>query len=468
MPKYQQTKLLSPPISLENSLEESLDTDFFAVGDWPPPNWWIMFESDDLNALIENALVQNPSLKEAESRIETALQIAKKARSKLFPWIFFKVTDQWEHLSKNGLYRAFNPLLPLNSNLIDIDFTLNYDIDFWGKFHNLFYAALGRKKAQEAEAAEVAIVIAASLTRAFFALKTNLIKKMLYAELYEVLSATFALQNQLKQSALLSVLPSLFTQENLGEIQKIIEGLDAEIAGNKHLINVLAGFGPDTPLEIDVSLSPLPERLCLPCDLSANLLSRRPDLMALIWQAKALAHDVGAAIADFYPDVNLSALIGVESLRVAHLFDLGSVTGLVKPALRLPIFTAGDIEANVDATKSEFYTAIFAYNQRLLTSAQEVADALSIGKSVFQQKQEQQVILESVESRVALIQMRKTSGLDNAFDLYLVLQDLIQKKIEDVELTYMQYVVSVQLIEALGGGFFADQIPLSKEGSCNE
>ena len=146
MPKYQETESLSPPISLESSLEDSLDTDFFALGDWPQANWWEMFESAQLNDLIENALAYNPSLKEAESRIEAAWQIAIIARSELFPWIFFKVTDELQHLSKNGLYRAFNPKLPLNANLVDINFTLNFDFDFWGKYHLLFYAELGRKK----------------------------------------------------------------------------------------------------------------------------------------------------------------------------------------------------------------------------------------------------------------------------------------------------------------------------------
>ncbi len=466
MPKYQQTESLSPPISLESSLEDSLNTDFFALGDWPQANWWEMFESDQLNDLIDNALAYNPSLKEAESRIEAAWQIALIARSALFPWIFFKITDDLQHLSKNGLYRAFNPKLPLNANLVDINFTLNFDFDFWGKYHRLFYAALGRKKAQEAETAEVALVITTTLTRAFFALKTNLIKKELYKELYAVFYYTLDYQNQLKKSALLSALPPLFTQENVFETQKILEELDAEIAANKHLINVLAGFGPDTPLDIDESLAPLPEAISLPCDLSTGLLARRPDLMAQIWRAKALAHEVGAAVADFYPDINLTSFIGLESLLFKHLFHKNSIAAGYKPALNLPIFTAGEILANVNTKKAEFDAAIFEYNQRLLSSTQEVADALSIGKSVFLQKQNQQSILESAENRYNLTLLRKQSGLDNIFDNYLILQELISKKLEDVDLTYMQYVVTVQLIEALGGGFFAEQIPLTKEGCC--
>ena len=176
---------------------------------------------------------------------------------------------------------------------------------------------------------------------------------------------------------------------------------------------------------------------------------------------------MGAAITDFYPDINLLSFIGLESLLMKHLFHEGSIDGRLKPALSLPIFTAGEISANVNAKKAEFDSAIFEYNQRLLSSTQEVADALAIGKSVFLQKQKQQLILESAEKRYALTVQRKGSGLDNIFDNYLILQDLIIKKLEDVELTYMQYVVTIQLIKALGGGFFAEEIPLTKEGCCN-
>ncbi len=466
LPKQQQTENLITQPTLNQSVNESLETPFFSIGEWPSAEWWEVFNSPELNFLIGVALQQNPSLQEVRRRIEYAKQEAVIARSRLFPFISFDADDDWQYLSKNGLYRALNPNIPIAPNLIDIKLNFSYEFDFWGQNRNLFTAALGEFRAQEAEAQEVKLVITTAVAQSYFALKTNILRKGLFERLAKIREEVLNLQERLRKSALLSALPPLFSQESSRVALQEVVGIDEEIAIDQHLLNALTGNGPDAPLCIDATLAPLPATIAIPRTLSLDLLARRPDLMVQIWRSKALADRVGAAIADFFPNIDITAFVGFESVRALRLFSLSSATFGVKPALHLPIFTAGAIRANVRATKAKFDAAIFEYNNLVLKSAQEVADLLVVAESIFAQKQEQEEIVRAAKARYTIAILRLQKGLDSLLQTYAIEEELIQRELDDVDLLYNQYLAAIRLIKALGGGYLSPCIPL-QAGECS-
>ena len=148
---------------------------------------------------MPKALAQNPSIQGIKKRIELAKQTAKVTRSTLFPLVFFDADETWQYLSKTGLYKQFNPSLPLNVNLVDLTLSFTYEFDFWGKNRNLFHAALGKQKAEEAEAAEVQLITTTSVAQAYFALKTNTLKQSFYMKLVDVRKGIFDLQTLLRK-----------------------------------------------------------------------------------------------------------------------------------------------------------------------------------------------------------------------------------------------------------------------------
>ncbi|MBS0619973.1 MAG: efflux transporter outer membrane subunit [Verrucomicrobia bacterium] len=453
MSKEEQTENLIAPPPVTHSVEASLDTPYFSQGSWPEEKWWMVFASEELNQLILEALSQNPTIQAIKQRIAFAKQTAKVTRSELFPLVFFDANETWEYLSHNGLYRALNPDVPINANLVDLTLSFNYEFDFWGKNRSRFRAALGQVKAQEAEEAQVELLTTTALAQAYFALKTNLARKQLYEELLAVRSAYFSLQMKLQEKALLSRLPVLLSEESLQEAKKQVIAIDEEVITDYHLINILLGKGPDSPLEITPDLPTLPSTLSLPANLSIDLLARRPDLMAQIWRVEAYAQEVGAAKADFFPNINLKGLIGLESVLYRLLFRSDSQTAALEPAIHLPIFTAGAIRANVRAKKALFDEAVYAYNQLILTSVQEVADLLALATSVFEQKGRQDQIVGDAKERYELTLLRQMKGLDSAFETLTTQADLIERQLADLTLTYNQYLATVKLIKALGGGY---------------
>ncbi len=438
----------------ENVLETPcIETAGFMQGEWPSKDWWEVFDSPQLSALVVTALANNPSIQGVEKRLDAAKEVSKIARARLFPLVFFDVEETSEFLSKNGLYKAFNPSLPIHADLLDITLNFSYEFDFWGKNRNLFRASLNKARAEAAEAAQVALIATTALAQGYFALKANLIKHGLIVRLVDVRRKTFQLQALLEKSALNSQLEPLLSQERVFDAEKQLSSIEEEIAVGQHLVNILAGLGPDSPLEIDEDMPLLPPSIAVPHDISANLLARRPDLMAEIWRVEALADEVGAAKADFYPNINLGAFFGFESVILSKIFNADSQNGGFTPALNLPIFTAGAIRANVKAKKAAFDEAVYAYNQLLLQSASEVADFLSFARDVYEKKRLQEEIVENAQIRFDLTLLRSFAGLDSFIEKYAFEEVLIQKKLEDVDLLYSQYLALIKLTKSLGGGY---------------
>lgn len=177
LPQQSQIKNIKPVPSMERSIKKVFKKRVFSEGKWPNKQWWLTYNSSELSVLVTEALANNPSIHEIKNRIEVAKQQAIVTRSLLAPLVFFNAHENRQYVSENGLYRAFNHTFPLNARLLDLSLSFTYEFDFWGKNRNLFYAALGEAKVREAETAEVELITSTAMAQAFFAYKTNLVRK---------------------------------------------------------------------------------------------------------------------------------------------------------------------------------------------------------------------------------------------------------------------------------------------------
>ncbi|HHT4681949.1 TPA: TolC family protein [Klebsiella michiganensis] len=112
----------------------------------------------------------------------------------------------------------------------------------------------------------------------------------------------------------------------------------------------------------------------LPDALNANLLGRNPEVVAARWRVEAAASNIGVARAQFYPNVNLMAFVGYQSLGLNNLFSSGSDIGSVGPAISLPLFEGGRLRANYKGARAEYEYAVASYNEALTQALRETAD----------------------------------------------------------------------------------------------
>ncbi len=457
-----------PPQQIQPSVDLALNQPYFKVGQWPSLNWWENFNSIELNELVDQALAQNPTIQAVEQKVEVALQLAKKEKAPLFPFIFFDATEDWGKLSKNGIPFQFNPSLGSIYDLVDLKLSFSYELDFWGKNRNQLQAAIGELRSQKAESKQVELMVTTSMAKAYFALKTNLRRRELYSRLYEIKSNVLSLNELLYQKALRSKIDPATSVEDIEELEKEILALDEEIQSNFYLLNILRGTSPDAPIEISSFLEEVPKALELPQNLSSDLLVRRPDLIASIWHIEALAYEVNVAVADFFPRVDLLGFLGLQSFPFKHLFDWKSREGRLQPSIHIPIFKAGEIRANFKKNKAELEGAIFDYNALLLASLKEAADSLVLINRTYQQKASQKIIVEQAELKFNLLELRYTNGIDGLLTVYEMEMELLQKQLDDVMITFEQYLSVIQMIKALGGGYSTEDLSWFTKGSSNE
>ena len=454
--------------SIEETSDYAIENPHFVRGDWPDENWWNMFHSSELNDLVEEALEANPDILGVQAKIDRARAESIISRAQVFPLVFFDGTESLSYLSKNGLLYAFNPARGRNTDDINLDLAITYNVDLWWKYHNLFYASLGKAQADIAEASQVELVVSTAITQAYFALKTNLVRQQLYHRFKEVAEKHYEVSVLRLEKALDAGFQPAQLAINVEEAKQAIYEIDQEVRNNIHLINTLRGVGPDEEFVVDeLPLDP-PETMTVPSSLSLDLLARRPDLAALLWRAKALGFEIRARIADFYPNVNIKQLLGLNTLKWSNLFQMGSFYPSLQPAVHLPIFVWGEIKAGVSSKTAEYNQAVQEYNMLVLKSSQQVADLLVILDTVYKKRASQQNILENAHYRFDLASLNFEEGLADIMKVYELEVEWIQKALVDVELIYAQYASSVGLIRSLGGGYQSTACEEIGEGSSAE
>ncbi len=253
----------------------------------------------------------------------------------------------------------------------------SYDLDLWGKNREALKAAVSQLQASEADAEVVKLTLTTSIARAYNQLAR------LY-DLRDIAAKEVAQRDQIDRIAAGRIATGLDTeverktaQANVATSHASLTALDGQILTTRYQIAALLGAGPDRGLSIQRPALGVGDEVRLPDNLPADLVSRRPDMVAARWRVDALTHDVKEAKAEFYPDINLSAAIGLDAFGFGRLLTAASRTASAGPAIHLPIFDAGALRAQLKGRYADFDYAVATYNQTLVTALSDVATQLA-------------------------------------------------------------------------------------------
>lgn len=438
-------------VDCNQAITEALAGDFRA-GNWPKVNWWEDFDDPLLTELIQSALTLSPTLQKAEERLKAAKQFALQKRAKLFPELDFDANDDWQHLAKHGFFREYAPTIPSVVNDTTLGFSFSYEFDFWGKNRKLFQAALGQAAALKAEKQQAELILCTSIAYTYFELQFLLYKQQILQQLKVHHQKVTTIREKRQTNALDTALDKLDSELDILDVKALLISLEQEIQTSIHKLKALSGLGQDHNFDIQqVPLKPL--QLVLPKCLSLDLIGRRPDLVAQRARIEAAAKEVGAAKTDFYPNVNLMAFVGLESVIWSKLFQKKNYDGSIEPAIHLPIFTAGRLRAQLKEKVADFNEAVYSYNELILQVAQEVADRLTTLSLLTQQITVRKSSLQVAQDEELLTQKRVDHALDNQMALLAAKIETLQKQLILADLEYGKQLASIQLIRALGGGY---------------
>jgi NodT family efflux transporter outer membrane factor (OMF) lipoprotein len=431
--------------------EKSLADAAVSPATWPATDWWHSFKDPQLDQLMNEALDGSPTLKVAAARARKALAFADVAQAALSPRVDGSASSTRERFTERGLIPP--PVAGTWSTVNQLQVTLDWEIDFWGKNRAAYESAVGSARAAEVEAYAARLALSTNIAQAYVQLQrayllldvaqTNLKdREHIYALTRDRNNAGIESRLGLRQAE--AALPA--TREQIAQLQETIQLTRNQLAA-------LLGQGPDRGLAIARPPDNISGPVALPSSVPAELLGRRPDLVAQRWRVEAAQKDIASAKAEFYPNVNLAAFIGVQSLGGAGFLTAASRMMGAGPAVTLPIFDAGRLRGNLAGKDADYDVAVEQYNQTLADALREVVDQLTSFKSVDEQRRQQQQALGAAQEAYDLALLRYREGIGNYLEVLSAESPLLAQQSLDAELRARQLALSINLIRALGGGF---------------
>ncbi len=421
------------------------------VSYWPENTWWLTYQDSQLNQLIEEGLANSPSMTIAEARLKRALSIQSLAGSALYPDINANASVSVEKQSyqssagKNAVrgWRDYG----------DATLDFSWEIDFWGKNRAALEAATSAAEAAKADQAEAKLMLTTSIASTYGELARLYAAQDTAIAAIDVRNKNLQLfQNRYREG--METLASVRQEKaRLSAAEEDLLEIEELITLQKNKLAALVGAGPDRGLSISRPNLNLDKSIGLPQQLQLDLLGRRPDIVAAKKRVESTIRTIDQRKAEFYPNVNLSAFIGLQALGINHLGSSGADFGAVGPAISLPIFNGGRLRAQLFVAQAEMEEAIGNYNQTVTQALQQVADAATSQKALEKQIAKIDEAVEAAKEAHRIVNNRYNGGLSNYIEVLAAEEILLNNMRAQSDLHSRSFILDVALIKALGGGY---------------
>jgi NodT family efflux transporter outer membrane factor (OMF) lipoprotein len=440
---------MASPGSLE--AEKSLANESSAAA-WPELDWWKRFADPQLDALEEEALSGSPSIRLARARVDQAIGAAQAAGAARKPQVSASGDLTRQRFSENYIFPP--PIGGATYTTTQVALNAGYELDLWGKNRATYEAALGRERAAETDGFTARLVLSAAVAGAYVQLSRAYEQLDLAHRELEDRQKVQALTNDRVRAGLDSKLELKQVETSIPAARARVAQVEEEIALARNQIAALLGKGPDRGLAIERPKLQI-AAVGLPSHVPADLLGRRPDVVASRLRAEAAARDIAAQKAEFYPDVNLSALVGFQSVNLSNLLRPASSIPTFGAALRLPIFEGGRLRGALAQRNAEYDAAVEQYNQTLADALREVVDQLTSLRSVNRQRGEVESALASAEEAYSLAVARYKAGIGSLLQVLTAEMAVLEQRNLRTDLESRELALSINLMRALGGGYEA-------------
>jgi NodT family efflux transporter outer membrane factor (OMF) lipoprotein len=339
-----------------------------------PADWWTLFQSPELDALIKTAIANNPTLQSAAAALKSAQEQVTVSRAGFFPNVSGTVQDARERVSPITSGLPPNQLYELNVAQLAIN--ASYTVDLFGATRRTVESSQAQVDYYNFELEAAYLTLTSNIVTT--AIKEASLRAQLAAT-NEVLGFEKHQLDLLQRQFQLGAIPkaNVLSQRSLvAGTEATVPGLDKQLAQTRHLLAVLIGQLPSESKLPEFTLDNLHLPTDVPVSLPSDLVRQRPDLRA----SEALLHSasaqVGVATAQLYPQLSISASYGREGLDYSDLFKGAATVWSLGAGLTQPLFNAGELRAKKRAAVDAYEQADAQYRNTVLSAFQNVADSL--------------------------------------------------------------------------------------------
>lgn len=416
--------------------------------------WWSAFGDPQLDRLVEAGLAGNPSLETALARVRLAESQIQTQRAGLLPH-----ASGTAQANRGRIGDKFLPA-PIGGSDVDIGVAganLSWDLDLFGRQRATVRQAAASAEAARLDTAAARLTVSVAIAQTYVGLaraeKLIAVADGFVATRRQALGFTQArIRNQLASQYELRQVETLLAEAEQAHTQAV-QQRDILV----HALAALVGRGADFYPEIGKPTLLLDRHPMVPETLPADLLGRRPDLLAGQARIDAAVQGRKAAAAAFLPNVSISALAGLTAIGFGNFFTGGAFSYAVGPAVSLPIFEGGKLKAQYKGATADLDQAVSSYNDSVIGAVREAADAVTNVRSTDQDLADQQRVVQGLRDTVRLDQVRVRTGLGSQLDAVDSGFRLLEAEQALVGLQADALTRRIQLVAALGGGFDPSQ-----------
>jgi NodT family efflux transporter outer membrane factor (OMF) lipoprotein len=460
-PKYQRPEVATPAAFKETPAQTAEATNIWKLARPSDATargqWWQMFTNAELNAFEEQVAISNQNVAAAFADFLSARALVKQAHAQLYPTLVAapdvtraRAPQSTSHSTGPTTFTQYS--LPLDAS---------WQLDLWGRIRDTVKANQFEAQATSADLQNLTLTAQAELAFDYFQLRAQDALKQLYDDTVQAYRESLDLTKTRFQTGIAS-------DEDVAQAETQLETAEAQAtnlgilrAQLEHAIALLIGK-PASSFSIPVqpmSISPPPILSGLP----SELLQRRPDIAAAERRVAEANSRIGVAKAAYYPNVTLSASAGYESIALTSVVDWSSRFWSVGASMAETIFDAGLRKATVAQFRAEYDSAVARYRQTVLGAFQQVEDNLAALRLLGTQVEQQETAVKSSERYLDLANDRYKLGIDSYLNVITAQTTYLLNRQTLVNLRMQQMAATVLLVEGIGGGWDASQMPSPKQ-----
>ena len=424
--------------------------------------WWEIYGDNELNALEEKLAIDNQTIKQYFANFMEARTLVAEARAQLYPTVGAGPNYSRSRASANQTNTP-SASTGRTTSLGSLGLDASWAPDLWGKVRNEIREEQYNAQVSAADLENVRLSEQASLAEYFFEIRGQDALAAIYQQTVADDQKALELTRSEYETGVGTEISVVEAQNTLQNAQSALTNLGVARAQYEHAIAVLTGSDPSTFSIAVKALSAAPP--AVPIGVPSQLLERRPDIAASERMMAEANAAIGVAQAAFYPNLTLTTDGGFESAAFKHLFDISSRFWSLGGSASETLFDAGLRRAAVRQYTAIYNSDVAGYRQTVLTAFQQVEDALAAERILSRQIGQQQMAAQSAQKVLDLETARYETGVDPYIDVVTAQGTLLADRQALATLHTEEMTASVQLIEALGGGWDSTQLATPEQVS---
>ena len=423
--------------------------------------WWEVYGDPALNVLEEQVNISNQNVLAAEAQYREARDAVRIARSSYFPTLGVSPSLSNVRESSNIITGGVVNFVSGSRMDYSLPADFSYQVDLWGSIRRNVAASYANAQTSAANLVNARLTYQAMLAETYFQLHGLDGDADLLDRTVKLYTDYLNLTKERLEAGVASGADVAQAQTQLETTRAQLVDIGVARAQYEHAVAILIGKPPSTttlPAKVLTSAPP-PVPLAVP----SVLLERRPDIAGAERQMAAANEQIGIAKAAFFPTLSLSATVGLESASTGNLFTSPSRFWSAGPQLAETLFEGGKRHAQVALEQAAYDATVAAYRQTVLTAFQQVEDNLAALRILEKEAAAEDVAVKAAEESLAISTEQYKAGIADYLQVITAQTIALQDERTAVDILTRRMTASVLLIEALGGGWGASQLPSHEE-----